>query len=63
MSRRGNLQRVVSDEVSACIWWLRSVNSSNSNNFCNVNTDGSASNYGANYSFGVVLGFRYYVWT
>ena len=42
---------------TACIWWLRSVYASNSNYFCFVNTDGSANNYYAFYSLGVVLGF------
>lgn len=38
--------------------WCRSVNSSNSNNFCLVNTDGSANNNNANNSYGVAPGFR-----
>ncbi|MBP3698037.1 MAG: hypothetical protein J6J01_00955, partial [Oscillospiraceae bacterium] len=32
--------------------WLRSVNASNSNNFCIVNTDGTANNNNANNSLG-----------
>lgn len=36
----------------AVITWLRSVNASNSNNFCNVNTDGTANNNNANNSLG-----------
>jgi len=42
---------------TACFWWLRSVYSSSSSNFCIVPTDGSASDYNAYYSRGVVLGF------
>ena len=34
-------------------WWLRSVNAGNSNNFCNVNTDGSANNNNSGNSNGV----------
>lgn len=37
--------------------WCRSVNSDNSNNFCLVNTDGSANNNNANNSRGVAPGF------
>ena len=36
----------------AVITWLRSVNASNSNNFCIVNTDGTANNNNANNSLG-----------
>lgn len=37
--------------MTAANWWLRSVNASNSNNFCLVNTDGSANNNNANNSW------------
>lgn len=36
----------------------RSPNSDNSNNFCNVNTNGSANNNNANYSNGVSPDFK-----
>lgn len=39
-------------------WWLRSVNASNTNNFCNVNTDGSANNNNAYNSNGFAPGFK-----
>nr|DAQ58879.1 MAG TPA: hypothetical protein [Caudoviricetes sp.] len=38
--------------------WCRSVNSSNTNNFCLVNTDGTPNNNNANNSRGVAPGFR-----
>ena len=38
--------------------WLRSPNASNSNNFCNVNTSGTANNNNASNSLGVAPGFR-----
>ena len=38
-------------------WWLRSPNASNSNNFCNVNTDGTINNNNANNSNGVAPDF------
>lgn len=38
-------------------YWLRSVHATSSNNFCRVNTDGSASGSGARYSYGVAPGF------
>ena len=44
--------------TSACSWWLRSVNASNTNNFCNVNTDGSANNNNAYNSNGFAPGFK-----
>ena len=44
--------------MTAANWWLRSVNASNSNNFCLVNTDGSANNNNANNSYGVAPGFH-----
>ena len=34
-------------------WWLRSVNAGNSNNFCNVNTGGSANGGTSGASLGV----------
>ncbi len=42
---------------SAVWWWLRSPNYNNSNNFRNVNTDGSNNNNNAYYSAGVRAGF------
>ena len=33
---------------AAAWWWVRSPNYNNSNNFCNVNTDGSPNNNNAN---------------
>ncbi|MCB7043051.1 DUF6273 domain-containing protein [Flavonifractor plautii] len=47
-----------SPDGTACYWWLRSVNATNSNNFCNVNTDGSANNNNANWSNGFAPGFK-----
>ncbi len=44
--------------MTAANVWCRSVNSSNSNNFCLVNTDGNANNNNANNSYGVAPGFR-----
>lgn len=43
---------------SAANWWERSPYSGNSNNFCNVNTDGSANNNNANNSNGVSPDFK-----
>ena len=37
--------------LTAANVWCRSVNSGNSNNFCLVNTDGSANNNNANNSW------------
>lgn len=34
--------------LAAAWWWCRSPNYNNSNNFCNVNTDGGANNNNAN---------------
>ena len=48
----------VHPDGSAGNWWLRSVNASNSNNFCNVNTSGSANNNNANNSNGFAPGFK-----
>ncbi|WP_442877265.1 DUF6273 domain-containing protein [Dysosmobacter sp.] len=47
-----------SSDGSACNWWLRSVNASNTTNFCNVNTDGSANNNNAYNSNGFAPGFK-----
>ena len=44
--------------TSACRWWLRSVNASNSYSFCDVSTDGSANNAYAYFSFGFAPGFK-----
>ena len=38
-------------------WWLRSPNYNNTNNFCNVNTDGSTNNNNANNSLALLAGF------
>lgn len=38
---------------SATNWWERSPNSGNSNNFCNVNSDGSANNNNASNTNGL----------
>ena len=37
--------------LTAALVWCRSVNSSNNNNFCLVNSDGSANNNNANNSW------------
>lgn len=37
--------------------WCRSVNSGNTTNFCNVNTNGNANNNNAYNSYGVAPGF------
>ena len=42
---------------SAHIWWERSPCSSNSTNFCRVNSSGNASANGASASYGVAFGF------
>lgn len=42
---------------SANSWWERSPLASDSTTFCNVDSDGSASNGGASYSCGVAFGF------
>lgn len=39
-------------------WWERSPNGSNSNNFCDVNSNGSASLNSANSTNGVCFGFH-----
>lgn len=39
-------------------WWLRSVNYNNTNNFCNVNTSGSANNNNAYNSNGFAPAFK-----
>ena len=43
--------------ATAVNWWLRSVNATNTTNFCNVNTNGNANNNNASYSFGFAPGF------
>lgn len=48
---------------TAVWWWLRSANYNNSNNFCDVNTDGSYNNNNANYSAGLRPGFYRYTVT
>ncbi len=42
---------------TAVWWWLRSAHYNGSDYFCDVNTDGSYSNYNANYSAGLRPGF------
>ena len=50
--------RIVNDEDgSACYVWLRSANVDYSSCFCMVSASGSAGYDGANYSYGVALGF------
>ena len=44
--------------TSACFWWLRSVNASNTTIFCSVYTDGSAYFNYAYYSYGFAPGFK-----
>lgn len=46
--------------LSLANWWERSPNSGNTNNFCNVNTNGNANNNNANNSNGVAPDFKYY---
>ena len=46
------------DTGTACVWWLRSVNATDSNNFRVVNTDGSSSNSNADGSWGFAPGFK-----
>ena len=46
-----------SDTSPAAYWWVRSPNYSNNNNFCNVYTSGSASNYSSRNSCGVAPAF------
>ena len=43
---------------SANNWWERSPNSGNTNNFCNVNSNGNANNNNANNTNGVCFGLR-----
>ena len=38
---------------TSCIWWLRSTDASSAYGFCFVGTGGSASNYYADYSYGI----------
>ena len=42
--------------VSANNWWERSPNSGNTNNFCNVNNNGTATHNNASNSNGVSFG-------
>lgn len=48
--------------TSACNWWLRSVNASNTNSFCLVNADGSATSAYAYSSLGFAPGFIWPSW-
>ena len=43
---------------SACFWWLRSVNASNTTGFCSVYTDGGANGNSAYRSYGFAPGFK-----
>ena len=47
---------------TAANWWERSPNSSNSTNFCNVNTNGNANNNNAYNSLGVAPDFVSQKW-
>ena len=47
--------------LTAANAWCRSVNSGNNNNFCLVNSDGSANNNNANNSNGVSFGLCNFV--
>ena len=49
-NKAGN-SKVKNKGGSANIWWERSPNSGNSNNFCNVNSNGNANNNNANNSW------------
>ena len=42
---------------STALWWERSPNCNNSNNFCNVNTNGNANNNNARNSNGLAPDF------
>ena len=44
--------------MTAANVWCRSVNATNTNNFCLVNTNGSANNNNANNSWAVAPGFH-----
>lgn len=44
--------------MTAANAWCRSVNASNDNNFCLVNTDGTANNNNANNSYALAPGFH-----
>lgn len=44
--------------TSACSWWLRSVYASNTADFCNVRTGGSAAGNFAYFSYGFAPGFK-----
>ena len=43
---------------AAVIWWESSPNYNNANNFCDVNTNGSADNNNANNSFALAPDFK-----
>ncbi|MCR5084901.1 MAG: DUF6273 domain-containing protein [Succinivibrionaceae bacterium] len=61
MTRRGKVlphNKYRCTSVSACNWWVRSPNYNNANNFCNVNTDGSANNNNSRNSNGLAPDFR-----
>lgn len=45
------------DSGSVFSWWLRSPRAGHSTHFCFVGTDGSATNYSSNVTFGVCFGF------
>lgn len=51
------------DRVKECgnegtyLWWLRSVNATDGNGFCHVDTDGGASSHNARWSYGFAPGF------
>lgn len=45
------------DLATACYWWTRSPNATNATYFCNVSTNGNATNYSAYYSHGFAPGF------
>jgi len=42
----------------AAYWWERSVNATNSNAFCRVNSNGAAGRNNANFSYGLALAFK-----
>lgn len=48
---------------SSAWWWERSPNYNNSNNFCNVNTNGNANNNNARYSNGLAPDFVNQKWS
>ena len=44
--------------LTAANVWTRSVNATNTNNFCYLNTNGNANNNNANWCIGVAAGFH-----